>query len=508
MKTFFALAFCAASPVLAETCPPAPDFSCAVFDADGNMLVQAAHIPVHLGSQPMSVRAAMQAALPRSGVDVILNDPFAGGTHLPDVTLVKPVFLPGDPKPAYFVSNRAHHADVGGLTPGSMPAGVRGVTIDDEGFRLPPTELTAEVRAQFAAASRTPEERYGDLRAQEAANTVGCRRLAELIASVGPERTRELNAALLDYSERRMRRIIESLGDGVYEHTDYLDDDGAGIDPVPIPVQVTIDGDRAVVDFSAAPDAVTGPMNTVRAICVSAVFYVFRCLGGEEVPANAGLLRPIQIITRRGSICDAQPPAAVSAGNVETSQRLVDALLGALASAAPDRIPAASCGTMNNVLLGGTDPRPGPRQGQAFVHYETIGGGAGGSPRGPGADAIHTHMTNTLNTPVEELERSFPVRIREYSVRPGRQEPPHHGGAGVVRSYEFLADAEVTLISERRRLAPWGLGGGDAGEPGRNSLRRANGATESLAGKARVRVAAGDVLVVETPGGGDWGGPS
>ncbi len=479
------------------------DFSCAVFDREGRMLVQAAHIPVHLGSQPMGVAAAIAAVPARPGVSVVLNDPFAGGTHLPDVTLVTPVFLGGDPAPTFYVANRAHHADVGGRTPGSMPTSTVGVTIDDEGVRLPPTALDDAVRARFAAASRTPDERYGDLRAQEAANHVGATRLRELVAQLGAGRNEALNEALLDYSERRMRAVIAALPDGVFEYTDVLDDDGVGDRPIPLPVRVTIDGERARVDFSAAPDQVDGPLNAVRAICVSAVFYVFRCLGGDQVPANAGLLRPIEVVTRAGSICDARPPAAVAAGNVETSQRLVDTVLGALAGAAPARIPAASCGSMNNVLVGGADPRPGARHGQAFVHYETIAGGAGGSPAGPGADAVHTHMTNTLNTPCEELERAFPFRIERYAVRRASG-TGHHGGAGVVRAYRALAATEVTLVTERRRVAPYGLGGAAAGERGRNSIERRDGTREELGGKAHLKLEPGDLLVIETPGGGSW----
>ncbi|MFC1609906.1 hydantoinase B/oxoprolinase family protein [Myxococcota bacterium] len=485
------------------------DFSCAVFDGQGRMLVQAAHIPVHLGSQPMSVEAAIQAVPMRPGSAVILNDPFAGGTHLPDITLVAPVFAPGGEHraPLFYVSNRAHHADVGGLTPGSMPVSADGglVRIDDEGFRIPPSELTDAVCEQLAAASRTPDERRGDLLAQQAANGVGARRLLELLEEVDEPTLASSNEALLDYSERRMRAIIRDLEDGTYAFTDHLDDDGAGGPPVPIPVVLTINGERAVADFSAAPDALPSSLNTVRAIAVSAVFYVFRCLGGEGVPENAGLMRPIEVVTRRGSLCDAQPPAAVSAGNVETSQRLVDALYGALTQAAPDRIPAASCGSMNNVLCGGTDSRPGSSHGQPFVHYETLGGGGGGSPFGPGATAVHTHMTNTLNTPIEELERLFPIRITKYGIRPARgaaNPEIYPGGRGVVRAYTFLCAAEVTLVTERRIVPPYGVGGAPPGELGRNTLRHADGKVSELPGKITTRVRAGDTLVIETPGGG------
>lgn len=485
------------------------DFSCAVFDADGRMLCHAAHIPVHLGSTPLSVRAAIDAVPMAPGVQVVLNDPFAGGTHLPDVTLVTPVFLPGDARPTFYVANRAHHADVGGVSPGSLPAprrpdgSVRALEIDDEGVRIPPTALDDALRRRFADASRLPDERYGDLRAQEAANRLGARRMVELAERLGRAAVERLDDALLDYAERRMRATLAALPDGAYHALDHLDDDGTDDAPIPIPVTVRIAGEAAEVDFTAAPDAVAGPMNAVRAIAESAVFYVFRCIAGDAIPANAGLMRSITVMTREGSIVDAAPPAAVSAGNVETSQRLVDVLFAALAPAAPDRIPAAACGSMNNVLFGGERA-----DGRRFVHYETLAGGAGGGPAGPGASAIHVHMTNTLNTPIEALERDFPVRIERYAIRPrGAIEGEQPGGAGVVRRYRFLVPAEVSLITERRRRPAPGLNGAADGMRGRNRLIRSDGAVETLPGKAAVKVQAGDVIEVATPGGGSWRPP-
>ena len=485
------------------------DFSCALFDAEGRMLVHAAHIPVHLGSTPLSVRAAIDAVPMTRGTQVLLNDPFAGGTHLPDVTLVTPVFLPGGTAPAFYVANRAHHADVGGISPGSMPAprdadgNRRRLSIDDEGVRIPPTALDDALRAWFTGASRTPEERAGDLRAQEAANRLGVQRMLAWVDEQGRATVERLNEALLDYSERRMRAVLEALPDGVWTATDRLDDDGFSDDPVSIPVVLSIAGDRAVVDFSGAPDQVDGPMNAVRAIAVSAVFYGFRCLAGDALPANAGLMRAIEVRTRPGSVVDAVAPAAVCAGNVETSQRLVDVLFAVLAQCAPGRVPAASSGSMNNVLFGTVGKNP-------LVHYETLAGGAGGGPEGPGADAVHTHMTNTLNTPVEALERAFPVRIERYAVTerarvPGGVVP---GGAGVERCYRFCEPAVVTLMTERRRIPPPGSNGAPAGLPGRNSLRRASGEAAALPGKVTVRVGPGDMVCVRTPGGGHWRGPN
>ena len=489
------------------------DFSCALFDGDGQMLEHAAHIPVHLGSTPLSVAAARAAVEFKPGIQVILNDPYAGGTHLPDVTLVTPVFLPGEHRPSFFVANRAHHADVGGLSAGSLPAPrgpdgeLRDLTIDDEGIRIGPTVLDSALRERFARASRVPDDRRGDLHAQEAANAVGVQALLALTRRCGVAPLVGANIALLDYAERRMRHVLAGLPTGEVTFTDFLDDDGCGESPIPLPVTIRRSGDTAEFDFRDCPDQVPGPMNAVRAIVVSAVFYVLKCLAGDEIPANAGLLRPVRILTRPGSIVDALPPAAVSAGNVETSQRLVDALFGALAILAPGRVPAASGGSMNNVLFGGVTA-----DGDAFVHYETLGGGAGASGAGPGLSGRHTHMTNTLNTPIEALERLFPVRIEAYALRPSTASHPspageHAGGHGILRTYRFLVPAEVTVLSERRRLAPWGLGGAPEGALGRNRLQRVDGTEVELPGKVTLRVAAGEALIVETPGGGGWRAP-
>ncbi|MCB9549742.1 MAG: hydantoinase B/oxoprolinase family protein [Myxococcales bacterium] len=475
------------------------DFSCAVFDARGRMLAHAAHIPVHLGSTPLSVQAAIAAVPMAPGMSVLLNDPFAGGTHLPDVTLVTPVFLPGEAAPAFFVANRAHHADIGGVAAGSLPSprradgSVRPLTIDDEGFRVGPTPLDDALRARFAAASRTPDERVGDLRAQEAANAVGARRLAALASAT-------LADALLDHAERRMRAVLAALPDGAWHAEDWLEDDGTGDEPIALPLTLTVAADTATFDFRAAPPQVDGPVNAVRAITLSAVFYALRCLAGDDLPANDGLLRPITVLTRPGSVVDAVEPAAVSAGNVETSQRLVDVIFAALAQAAPDRVPAAACGSMNNALFGGVGPA-GP-----FVHYETLGGGGGGGPAGPGADGIHVHMTNTLNTPVEALEQTFPVRIDRYALAPPHAVPPGvtRGGRGIVRTWRFLVPAEVTLMTERRRLAPPGSGGAPAGPRGHNRLLRADGTAVPLPGKVTLRVAPGEAVEMQTPGGGAW----
>ncbi|MEL6548007.1 MAG: hydantoinase B/oxoprolinase family protein, partial [Myxococcota bacterium] len=401
----------------------------------------------------------------------------------------------------------AHHADVGGISPGSMPAPrrpdgtVRPLTLDDEGFVIEPAILTESLRRDFASASRTPDERYGDLRAQEAANHVGVERLQELAESL--RSIESLNGAVVDYGERRMKAVLRGLPDGTYEFEDWLEDDGCGNGPIALRLRMTISGESAQFDFRDSDPQCTGPMNAVRAIALSAVFYAMRCLGGPSLPSNGGIMRPLKVLTQPGTIVDSLPPAAVSAGNVETSQRLVDVVFGALAQAAPDRIPAASGGTMNNVLFGGFDDHGSP-----FVHYETLASGSGGGPAGPGASAIQCHMTNTLNTPVEDLEQSFPVQIERYAVRQcdeTAQPETHAGGAGIVRAYRFLEPAEVTVMSERRVMGPYGLGGAPEGATGKNSLVRADGSAEiDLGAKNTVRVRPGDVLTVETPGGGCW----
>lgn len=479
------------------------DFSCAIFDARGEMVAQAAHIPVHLGSTPMSVRAAMEGVDMSIHDSVILNDPFAGGTHLPDITLVT-VVRDEEGDAIFYVANRAHHADVGGITPGSLPLSS---TIEDEGIRLGPTPWGEVVEEAIASASRTPDERRGDLRAQVAANRRGSQRLLELLAQRGPSLL-DASRALQDHSERFMGRLIEAIPDGSYSFEDVLDDDGLGHGPLRIPCEVTICGSRAKVDFRGTVDQTEGPVNVPRAVTVSAVLYVFRCLAPRELPSNAGYMRCIDVVTRPGSLVDAEYPAAVAAGNVETSQRITDVVLGALSKAIPERIPAASCGSMNNVLIGGEDPRPG-RTRAPFAYYETIAGGSGAGAGFNGQSAVQTHMTNTLNTPVEALEHAYPFRIDTYKQRRGSGgQGEYRGGDGVIRVYVFDAPATVTLMTERRVQRPYGLQGGGPGEAGVNTLIR-QGQAVQLSGKWSGNVAPGDILRIETPGGGGYGrGPT
>lgn len=483
------------------------DYSCAVYDAAGQVLAMGDHMPVHLGSMPASVAAARRAFVLGPGDIAVLNDPFAGGTHLPDLTMVMPVYLRGEKRPAFYVANRAHHADIGGAFAGSMgPAR----EIFQEGLRIPPVkiftggEMRRDILALLLANVRTPVEREGDLAAQIAACRTGERRLAGIVRKYGPERVQRYARHLLDYSEAMMRAALKELRAGTYTAEDFLDDDGVIDRPLRIRVRVRISGGRAEVDFTGSAPQCVGSVNAVEAIAVSAVYYVFRCLLTEDVPATSGLLSPIRVIAPSGTIVNALPPAAVAGGNVETSQRLVDTLLRALAKAAPQRIPAASQGTMNNVTLGGTDPRSGA----PFAYYETIAGGMGAPPGSDGASAVHTHMTNSWNTPVEVFERTYPARIRKYAIRRASGGQGRYcGGNGIVREIELLTATQVGLLSDRRKTAPYGLAGGQPGKPGRNVLIR-NGKKQELPGKCVFFAEPGTILRVETPGGGAWGKPA
>jgi N-methylhydantoinase B len=480
------------------------DFSCALFDGGGEMVAQAAHLPVHLGSTPLSVRAAIERLDLGQGDVAVVNDPFAGGTHLPDVTMVEPVFIPGRRGAFAFVANRAHHADIGGMAPGSMALSRE---IYQEGFRLPPVKLVAggnpvrDVFELFFANTRVREEREGDLRAQLGALTVGRRRMSELAGSMGLRLVDAAMEELKGYSARLMKAALAKLKDGTYAAEDFLDDDGFGSGPLPLRVAITTRRGRARVDFTGSAPQVRGPVNANYAITLSAVFYVMKCLGAAAVPPNEGLMRAVEVIAPPGSVVNAHEPAAVAGGNVETSQRLVDVLFKALAQAAPGRIPAASSGSMSNLTLGGYDSA----RRRAFSYYETIAGGAGAAANFPGASGIHTHMTNTLNTPIEALEAYYPMRVTEYRVRRGSGgKGKFKGGDGLVREMECLDESDLSVLSERRVLAPWGLAGGGAGKPGANYIV-SSGRRRKLPGKVSARLAPGERIRIETPGGGAWG---
>ena len=505
------------------------DYSCAVFDSAGQVIAMGDHMPVHLGSMPMSVQAAIDA-VPMTARDVVmLNDPFRGGTHLPDITLVAPVFVgergrgrPRHTGPDFYVASRAHHADVGGAYPGSMGLCRE---IYQEGVRIPPVKLMSDgvmncdVLAMLLNNVRTPEERRGDLGAQIAACHTGSERLREVCSRYGVEQAKRAAAELLDYSEELMRAFLEQVPEGEYRAEDFLDGDGMSEKPIKIAVAITVQktsrglrrssrklGARPVVrvDFTGSDPQVEGSVNAVAAITYSACFYVFRCLLAEDIPATAGLMRPIEVKAPEGTVVNARPPAAVAGGNVETSQRIVDVLLRALAQAIPDRIPAAASGTMNNLTIGGADPRTG----EPFTYYETIAGGMGARPGKAGVSGVHTHMTNSLNTPAEALEYAYPLRVRIYSLRPETGGPgTFRGGNGAIREIEVLTDCDVTLLADRRARGPWGLAGGSDGAAGTASIVRADGSLENMPGKFSARLRRGERIRIETPGGGGWGTP-
>ncbi|HEV7680823.1 MAG TPA: hydantoinase B/oxoprolinase family protein [Pyrinomonadaceae bacterium] len=523
------------------------DYSCAVFDAKGRVIAQGDHMPVHLGSMPMAVASALREVDLQPGDVVALNDPFAGGTHLPDVTLVMGVWaeqgkkrgrgekgkggrekrhtfgsfpftpLPSSPIPLFYVANRAHHADIGGATPGSM-----GLATDiyGEGVTIPPIrlvrngELDSDMMRLILANVRSHDERRGDFQAQIGSLKTGAARLLEIIERRSEREASDYATHLIEYSARLMRHAIGLIPNGSYEAADALDDDGITDNEVAIKVRITIKGEQAIVDFTGSAPQVAGPINAVEAITVSAVSYVFRCLLAGDVPASAGLMSPIEVIAPERTVVNAVHPASVAGGNVETSQRIVDVLFKALAKALPERIPAASQGTMNNLTIGGIDPRAGS-SGREFSYYETVAGGMGARPEQDGISAVHTHMTNSLNTPAEALEYAYPLRVHEYRIRRASGgKGKHRGGDGVVREIETLAPARMSLLADRRKRRPYGLSGGEPGKPGNAAIVRAGRARKigSKAGRAckigskgSWELKAGDRVRIETPGGGGFG---
>lgn len=496
-----ALVRSAASPNITER----RDASCALFDREGRLVAQASHVPVHLGSLASSVVEARRLAL-EPGDMVLLNDPFRGGAHLPDLTLVAPQWLPGDADPAWYVATRAHHADIGGMAPGSMAPAIE---LYQEGLVIPPVRLVragaieADLLALVLANTRTPLEREADLRAMIGANRVGGARLGALAGRRGAGRLAREAEALLDYSERRMVAVLAALPDGESAATDLLDDDGAGSGPVRLAVRLHAQSGRLVVDFAGSAPQTSGNVNAVAAVTRAALLYVLATIAGEELPVNAGLLRPVELLLPERSVVHAGPPAAVAAGNVETSQRIVDVLFLALAALLPDRIPAASAGTMNNVTFGGRRA-----DGSPFTWYETIAGGHGAAPGAPGASCRHAHMTNTRNTSIEIIEVVFPVRLQRYEVlRDSGGAGLHRGGDGVRREFRFLVPGQVSLHADRRSRGPWGLCGGSDGRPGTQARVLRDGTYRPVAAKSLFAVEAGEGLVVETPGGGGWGPP-
>jgi len=479
------------------------DSSCAIFNANGEMIEQAAHIPVHLGSMPLSVKSAINEIEMKEGDMVILNDPYKGGTHLPDITIVAPVYYESE-KPLFYVANRAHHADVGGMSPGSMPLST---SLFQEGVIIPPlkfvenNKIDNKILKFFLNNVRTPHEREGDFAAQIMANITGIRRLKELLKKYSQKIVLFYADELLNYTERITRNTIKNIPNGVYTFEDYLDDDGIEENPIKIKVKIEIKSDNMIIDFSESSKQVNGSVNAVYAITTSAVLFVVRSLMQKDISTNAGVLRPIKIITQKGTIVDANFPSAVAGGNVETSQRIVDVLLGALSKALPDYIPAASQGTMNNITIGGIDERTN----KPFAYYETLAGGMGAANGNDGASAVHSHMTNTLNTPVEALEYNYPFFMTEYSIRKNSGgNGKFKGRDGLVREVKLLSDAEITVLSERRKLAPYGLNGGEPGKRGINMIINGN-EKKIMPGKFNISVKKGTILRIETPGGGGWG---
>jgi len=483
------------SPNIRERC----DFSCAVFDEKGELVAQASHIPVHLGAMPETMKCVLPKFDWKPGDIVITNDPYSGGTHLPDITLIKPVFLNG--KLCFFLIARAHHADIGGKFAGSMAVTTH---IEEEGVLIKPTllfnhgNLNETFFDELLKKLRNPKERRGDFNAQIACLWRGEKRLKELYEKYGIKKLKEMADQLKDYSQVAMENIIKKIPEGTYEFQDYLDDDGCGREDILIKVKLTIKEKEVIVDFSESDSQVRGSINAPKAVTQSATYYVFLSLLNSigEYPINQGCFRPIKILTKSGTVVDAEYPAPVAGGNVETSQRVVDVVLGALSKAIPELIPSASCGSMNNIAIGNEE----------FAYYETIGGGMGARPGKDGLSGVHTHMTNTLNTPIEALEHEYPLIITKYSLRKGSGgNGKWKGGDGIIREYQFECDSDVTILSERRKHAPYGLYGGDPGKRGENWLIKADGTKVKLGSKVNLKVRKGDKVTIMTPGGGGWG---
>ncbi|MBI3460142.1 hydantoinase B/oxoprolinase family protein [Candidatus Acetothermia bacterium] len=483
------------------------DCSCALFDSKGQMIAQAENIPVHLGAMPFSVAAALkQFSKLEPGDVIVLNDPFAGGAHLPDITFVTPIFV--DDELIGFSANRAHHADVGGMRPGSIAGDA--TEIFQEGLRIPPVklwragQLDRDLWLILLANVRTPQEREGDLRAQYAANEIGRQRLVEIAQRYGKSLLRTFFAEILDYAERRMRAAIAQLAPGIYSAHDFLDDDGINEEPVPIRATVTIEREKITVDFSGSAPQVQGPLNAVFAVTASATYYTLRCLTDPAIPPNAGCYRPLEINAPEGTIVNAKMPAAVVGGNLETSQRIVDVLFRALALAVPEKAIAGCQGTMNSVTFGGVNPRTG----EPFTFYETLAGGFGARPDKDGISAIHSHMTNTLNTPVEVLETLYPVRVERYEIREGSGgKGKFRGGDGLIREIRALEPMHFSLLADRRKIPPYGLAGGEPGACGKELLIRP-GVETSIKAKGSIQLTPGDRVRISTPGGGGFGSSS
>ena len=481
------------------------DHSCALFDHDGRMIAQAEHIPVHLGAMPIAVRSIEKKFEGEiyPGDSFILNDPYLGGTHLPDITIITPIFFK-DVLAGYSVS-RAHHNDIGGMAPGSMPGNA--TEIFQEGLRIPPVKLVSkgevskDILNLIMINSRTPKIRKGDLMAQLSSNWTGEKRLQELIAQKGMEIYKLAVDDILNYSERRFLSILSSFPESEAVGKDYMDGDGIVDNLVELVVNVKMTKKHVTFDFTGTSEQVKGAINCPYAVTLSGSYYVLRAITDPTIPANEGLYRHLSVIVPEGTVLNARSPAAVVGGNVETSQRIVDTLLKAFSKILPDRIPAASQGTMNNLIIGGTD-----HSGRQFTFYETIGGGVGGRPTKDGIDGIHSHMTNTMNTPIEEIEVRYPLVVEKYALREdscgnGR----FRGGLGIVRHFRTKVPVIVSLLGERQKIAPWGLAGGEDGKKGVYYVKKTDGKKIILPGKTTTTLDSEELIVIETPGGGAWG---
>ncbi len=481
------------------------DHSCALFDHKGRMVAQAEHIPVHLGAMPIAVRSIEKNFKGEifQGDSFILNDPYLGGTHLPDITIITPIFY--SELLAGFSVSRAHHNDVGGMTPGSMPGNA--TEIFQEGLRIPPVKLVSkgevnkDILNLIMTNSRTPMIRRGDLMAQLSSNWIGEKRLQELISLKGIDVYRLAVEDILNYTERRFLAILENFPEKEAIGKDYMDGDGITDKSVELVVKVKLTKKHVTFDFTGTAEQVKGAINCPYAVTLSGSYYVLRAITDPSIPANDGLYRHLSVIVPEGTVLNAKPPAAVVGGNVETSQRIVDTLLKAFSQILPDRIPAASQGTMNNLIIGGTDP-----SGQQFTFYETIGGGSGGRPNKDGIDGIHTHMTNTMNTPIEEIEVRYPLVVEKYAFRENSGgKGRYSGGLGIIRQFKTKVPVVVSLLGERQKTAPWGLAGGGDGKKGKYYIKTKEEKIIILPGKTTISLDPGDVIVIETPGGGAWG---
>jgi N-methylhydantoinase B len=485
------------------------DFSCTVFDEKRRLAAQAEHIPVHLGSMQLAVQRGLERVRGNleDGDMILFNDPYISGTHLPDITLICPIFYKGEI--VGYSANKAHHSDVGGKAPGSMAGDA--TELYQEGIIIPPVKfiknnvVDEEIASIILSNIRTPEIRMGDLRAQMAANLLGKRRVLEIIEKYGIETFRESVEEIMNYSERRMKVEINKMPTGSWEAEDYLENTGVGDERIRIRVKLTIKRDQLVIDYTGTDRQVDGPVNAVLGVTLSGVYYVLRCMTDPDIPMNDGCYRPVKVVVPEGTLMNPTPPAPVAGGNVETSQRNVDVLLRAFAQVLPERVCAACQGTMNNVAVGGINPEDG----RPWTFYETIAGGFGGRRGLDGIDAIHSHMTNTMNTPIEAIEAIYPIRFLRYELRedsggPGRW----RGGVGLERSWMLLApSATLSILAERTEIPPWGLLNGKPGAKGEYFIIKHDGERVRLSSKCTVKIEKGDIFLVRTPGGGGYGDP-